>query len=364
MFRKICLVSCLAVAASAEADAFDDLLLGLSRDDAIEMECRISWFRRNAIFNDAGQCFSSELGGAVFDNADCRGEARLNEDQVAEVGRYARLEQSLLCADFKPDWQASDFIIIRQAAASQVAPNPVLADDADTELQRPKPTQLFCEDAFVWTILELPDREMPTLEECSPVLRAAYNTDLPDYARPAYERAARSFGFSLVETDHVEVAQEAVEDESALAMANEGACLDYIRYGIDGVSVSACEPIVQRIYDETSDEELRAVIAANAGQYGLNISLHATQHAQPLRPQQASSNPWSIDVEEQSDPPVQTYMSGAYRVNVYTSGTKEFLTESGSIYKYELPDGISIFPQPDGSALVYLPDGTPLHGGN
>ena len=60
--------------------------------------CDDLWFARNAVFNEAGYCFRSPLGQAVFDNSDCIG-ARASLDQPAEryVARIKVRERKMGC---------------------------------------------------------------------------------------------------------------------------------------------------------------------------------------------------------------------------------------------------------------------------
>lgn len=37
--------------------------------------CNDLWFTRNALINQAGYCFGSNLGQALFDNSDCQGKS-------------------------------------------------------------------------------------------------------------------------------------------------------------------------------------------------------------------------------------------------------------------------------------------------
>jgi hypothetical protein len=55
--------------------------------------CEDIWFTRNQIMDRAGYCFSSPLGRALFDNADCRGsEVALDPAAQAQVAEIQALE--------------------------------------------------------------------------------------------------------------------------------------------------------------------------------------------------------------------------------------------------------------------------------
>ncbi len=77
--------------ASAIAEAFPTL--GNSRTS-----CESLWVERNQILNVAGQCFSTALGQAVFDNGDCTpGAPALPEVAVNRISRIELAEQGRLC---------------------------------------------------------------------------------------------------------------------------------------------------------------------------------------------------------------------------------------------------------------------------
>jgi len=76
------------------------LLLGLAASPAAAWSpCDELWFTRNLIFDRAGYCFTSTLGRAVFDNADCTGsQVRLDAASAAAVAAIEDYEQDLSCA--------------------------------------------------------------------------------------------------------------------------------------------------------------------------------------------------------------------------------------------------------------------------
>lgn len=61
--------------------------------------CDELWFIRNQIYDNAGHCFSSPLGQAMFDNEDCTpGAVALSSFEQAMVDSLRAEEQSLGCA--------------------------------------------------------------------------------------------------------------------------------------------------------------------------------------------------------------------------------------------------------------------------
>ncbi|MFC6687930.1 DUF4453 domain-containing protein [Jhaorihella thermophila] len=55
--------------------------------------CKELWFTRNLIMDRAGHCFSTPLGQALFDNADCTGvQPRLASPEAALVARIRQIE--------------------------------------------------------------------------------------------------------------------------------------------------------------------------------------------------------------------------------------------------------------------------------
>ncbi|MCB8838459.1 YARHG domain-containing protein [Aurantimonas sp. VKM B-3413] len=68
------------------------------RSLAADKFCERLWVARNAIFDRAGHCFSSPLGKAVFDDADCRpGKTSLTAEDRAEVERLQAAERQRGC---------------------------------------------------------------------------------------------------------------------------------------------------------------------------------------------------------------------------------------------------------------------------
>lgn len=58
--------------------------------------CEDLWFSRNQLYDRAGYCFSTPLGQAVFDNADCTSKEVALEPGGAEILRYVQEMESLL----------------------------------------------------------------------------------------------------------------------------------------------------------------------------------------------------------------------------------------------------------------------------
>jgi hypothetical protein len=60
--------------------------------------CPDLWLSRNAIFNDAGYCFKSPLGKAVFDNNDCSTQSpKLSARLQAKVAQIKSYEKNFGC---------------------------------------------------------------------------------------------------------------------------------------------------------------------------------------------------------------------------------------------------------------------------
>ncbi len=61
--------------------------------------CPDLWLSRNAIYNDAGQCFRSPLGQALFDNSDCTPQLQeVGKDIHAKVAKIHRYERENACS--------------------------------------------------------------------------------------------------------------------------------------------------------------------------------------------------------------------------------------------------------------------------
>lgn len=61
--------------------------------------CQQIWLSRNTVMDRAGQCFSTPLGQAVFDNSDCvAGDRPLSPLDQATVSRLRDLEETYDCA--------------------------------------------------------------------------------------------------------------------------------------------------------------------------------------------------------------------------------------------------------------------------
>ena len=60
--------------------------------------CNDLWFTRNAIINQAGYCFGSNLGQALFDNSDCIGkEVQLSAQDQATIALIQENERANAC---------------------------------------------------------------------------------------------------------------------------------------------------------------------------------------------------------------------------------------------------------------------------
>ncbi|SMH41554.1 DUF4453 domain-containing protein [Maritimibacter sp. HL-12] len=61
--------------------------------------CDDLWFSRNQLYDRAGYCFSTPLGQAIFDNADCTGTEVTLEPGGTDLVAYVReMEERLECA--------------------------------------------------------------------------------------------------------------------------------------------------------------------------------------------------------------------------------------------------------------------------
>lgn len=82
-FLTLCLAFCLALMAAPAA--------------ALEI-CDELWFTRNLIYDRAGYCFSSPLGQAIFDNADCTGtDINLDRETLNMAARLQAAEMEWDC---------------------------------------------------------------------------------------------------------------------------------------------------------------------------------------------------------------------------------------------------------------------------
>lgn len=74
------------------------IALGTIAMPALADDCLDLWFSRNAMFNDAGYCFGSPLGQALFDNSDCMtSDPQLTPINAQVIGKIKEEEQSLDC---------------------------------------------------------------------------------------------------------------------------------------------------------------------------------------------------------------------------------------------------------------------------
>jgi hypothetical protein len=81
------------------------LLALLPAPAAAQAYCEELWFTRNLLFDRAGHCFSTALGQAVFDNADCRGKVVLQGAEADTMRRLLGLERAAGCrVDTRRGW--------------------------------------------------------------------------------------------------------------------------------------------------------------------------------------------------------------------------------------------------------------------
>lgn len=67
-------------------------------EGAADEVCNELWFTRNALINQAGYCFGSPLGQALFDNSDCIGKSvQLSPKSEAAVIQIKALERKYSC---------------------------------------------------------------------------------------------------------------------------------------------------------------------------------------------------------------------------------------------------------------------------
>lgn len=86
MFRSAAFFALLAAPAVAQDVAGYDV-------------CDELWFMRNQIYANAGYCFSTPLGMAMFDNTNCTGKnVALSSFEQALVDEYRAMERSAGCA--------------------------------------------------------------------------------------------------------------------------------------------------------------------------------------------------------------------------------------------------------------------------
>jgi len=65
---------------------------------AAAASCYDLWYERNAIFNDKGYCFNTELGRETFDNGDCwTDNPRLSRAEQRRVDQLLREERRRGC---------------------------------------------------------------------------------------------------------------------------------------------------------------------------------------------------------------------------------------------------------------------------
>lgn len=98
---------------------------------ADDYDCADLWFSRNAMWNDAGYCFSSPLGQAVFDNMDCTTDTpQLSELNQEFVDGIIEAERELAC---DVDTSATDFDFERFEHRWAVVTQPVTGPSEFTQ---------------------------------------------------------------------------------------------------------------------------------------------------------------------------------------------------------------------------------------
>jgi hypothetical protein len=88
---------------------------------ALATPCADLWFSRNQTINQAGYCFGSNLGQALFDNADCTGKnVSLSPAQSRIVAQIKAIEKTVGCKiDTKSRRIELDDLAIRQQLTIQ-----------------------------------------------------------------------------------------------------------------------------------------------------------------------------------------------------------------------------------------------------
>ena len=88
--------------------------------------CSDLWFSRNLVFDQVGYCFSSSLGQAVFDNADCTTRSPVLDPEaqafVAWVKKIENLEECRV--DTARDWLDIPLVEMRRQLRDRVAMSP------------------------------------------------------------------------------------------------------------------------------------------------------------------------------------------------------------------------------------------------
>jgi hypothetical protein len=70
----------------------------ISVQPAFATSCYDLWYERNAIYNDNGYCFKTQLGQETFDNSDCTtNNVRLSRSEQRQVDAIKDEEDSRGC---------------------------------------------------------------------------------------------------------------------------------------------------------------------------------------------------------------------------------------------------------------------------
>jgi hypothetical protein len=78
--------------------AFVALAATTVAEPAFAVSCYELWYERNAIFDENGYCFETELGQQTFDNSDCwTSSPRLSQSEQQRVNRIRRQERAMGC---------------------------------------------------------------------------------------------------------------------------------------------------------------------------------------------------------------------------------------------------------------------------
>ncbi|MDB5524452.1 MAG: hypothetical protein JWM58_2215 [Rhizobium sp.] len=70
----------------------------VSVQPALAASCYDLWYERNAIYNDNGYCFSTQLGQETFDNSDCyTSDVQLSRSEQRRVDSLKNQEDNRGC---------------------------------------------------------------------------------------------------------------------------------------------------------------------------------------------------------------------------------------------------------------------------
>lgn len=72
--------------------------IGFTAQSAFADSCYDLWYERNAIYDDNGYCFKTDLGKRVFDNSDCyTNKPTFSKAEWRRIEQIRRQEKRLGC---------------------------------------------------------------------------------------------------------------------------------------------------------------------------------------------------------------------------------------------------------------------------